>query len=245
MRTIKLTLAYDGTKYQGWQVQPKGSTIQGVIEEKLSLLTGEKVHLIGAGRTDAGAHACRQVAHFKTQSPLEVLTLQKALNSLLPSDMAIRRVEEVEGDFHARKSCRSKIYEYRILNEIVRCPFQREYAWHLSYPLDWGEMKRATKRLIGQHDFSSFRSAGSSAKTSIRKVVRAEWKRSRDGLVRFEIEADGFLKQMVRAIVGTLVEVGKGKINAAQFQKIIESKDRKRAGPTAPARGLFLKEVKY
>ena len=245
MRTIKLTIAYEGTRYQGWQVQPKGSTIQGVIEEKVSALTGEKVDIIGAGRTDAGAHASGQVAHFKTQSPLKILTIQKALNSLLPPDIVIRKVEEVEENFHARKSPRSKIYEYRILNEPVRSPFQREYAWHLPHPLNWGEMKRASKKLIGQHDFSSFRSAGSSAKTSVRKVVRAEWKRSRDGLIRFEIEANGFLKQMVRAIVGTLVEVGKGKISAAEFQQIIESKDRKKAGPTAPAHGLFLKEVKY
>ncbi|OGP72847.1 MAG: tRNA pseudouridine(38-40) synthase TruA [Deltaproteobacteria bacterium RBG_16_50_11] len=245
MRTIKLTIEYDGTNYQGWQVQPQGSTIQGVIEEKLSVLTGEKVHLIGAGRTDAGAHASGQVAHFKTESSLKVLTVQKALNSLLPSDMVIRKVEEVDENFHARKSSRSKIYEYRVLNETVRSPFQREYAWHIPYPLNWGEMKRATKKLIGQHDFSSFRSAGSSTRTSVRKVVRAEWKGSRDGLIRFEIEANGFLKQMVRAIVGTLVEVGKGKISAAEFQGIIESKDRKEAGPTAPAHGLFLKEVKY
>jgi tRNA pseudouridine38-40 synthase len=245
MRTIKLTIAYDGTRYQGWQIQPKGPTIQGVIEEKLSVLMGEKVDLIGAGRTDAGAHASGQVAHFKTEGPMKILTIQKALNSLLPPDIVIRKVEEVGENFHARKSPRSKIYEYRILNEPVRSPFHREYAWHLPTPLNWGEMKRATKKLIGQHDFSSFRSAGSSAKTSIRKVARAEWKHSRDGLVRFEIEGNGFLKQMVRAIVGTLVEVGKGKISAAEFQQIIESKDRKKAGPTAPAHGLFLKEVKY
>jgi len=245
MRNIKLVIEYDGTNYQGWQVQPKGPTIQGVIEEKLSLITGEEVNLIGSGRTDAGVHALGQVASFKTQSQMDGRSIQRALNSLLPTDIVIKKVEEVEEDFHARKQSKSKIYEYRILNRPIRSAFHRGYAWHIPQKLNLKEMEKAAQSLIGEHDFSSFRSVGTPMRTSIRRVIRVEWKRERDGLVRFEIEANGFLKQMVRAIVGTLIEVGKGKICSEEFRRILESRDRKTAGPTAPAHGLFLKEVKY
>jgi tRNA pseudouridine38-40 synthase len=157
----------------------------------------------------------------------------------------IQKVEEVEGGFHARRHSKSKAYEYRILNRNIRSVFHHRYAWHIPQNLNWSEIKRATQNLIGEHDFSSFRSTGSSTRTTVRRVVRAEWKQGREGFIRFEIEATGFLKQMVRAIVGTLVEVGKGKINSEEFRKILESKNRNEAGPTAPAHGLFLKEVKY
>ncbi len=245
MRNIKLLIEYDGTNYLGWQVQAKGLTIQGMIEEKLKRLTGEGVRLIGSGRTDSGAHALEQVAHFKVQNRMDVGTIQKALNSLLPPDIVIKKVEEVEESFHARKQARSKVYEYRILNRPIRSVFHRGYAWHIPQKLDWEEVKKATQKLVGEHDFSSFRSTGTPTKTAVRKLFRAEWKKGRNGLIRFEIEASGFLKQMVRAIVGTLVEVGKKKIDADAFRRILESKDRKEAGPTAPAHGLFLKEVKY
>ena len=245
MRNIRLLIEYDGTNYRGWQVQPKGQTVQGMIEEKLTVITGETIHLIGSGRTDAGAHAFGQVAHFKTKSHLSRSSIQRALNSLLPPDIVIRRADEVEDDFHARKKSISKIYQYRILNQNLRSVFHRMYAWYIPQKLDFKEMKEATRWLTGEHDFSSFRSVGSPTRTAVRKVVRTEWKRSRDGLIRFEIEANGFLKQMVRAIVGTLVEVGKGKISSEEFRRILESQDRNMAGPTAPAHGLFLKEVKY
>jgi tRNA pseudouridine38-40 synthase len=245
MRTIKLLIEYDGTNYQGWQIQPKGLTIQGMLEDKLRLLTGERVQLFGSGRTDAGVHASGQVAHFKTQSRMDLYSMQRALNSLLPRDMVIRKIEEVEEGFHARKHSKSKIYEYRILNRSLRSVFHRGYIWHIPQKLNMAQMKKATQNLIGEHDFSAFRTVGSSTRTNVRRVIRAEWKGGRDGLIRFEIEANGFLKQMVRSIVGTLIEVGKGKINPEEFQKILESKDRKKAGPTAPAHGLFLKEVKY
>jgi tRNA pseudouridine38-40 synthase len=245
MRNIKLTIEYEGKSYLGWQVQPKGPTVQGTIEEQLRRLTGEIIHLISSGRTDAGVHAIGQVAHFKTQHPMDCPTLRRALNSLLPADIMIREVEEVDQDFHARKDCKSKVYEYRVLNRNVRSVFLREYAWHISQPLDLGEMKKAAQRLIGEYDFSSFRSVGTPTRTAVRNVIRAEWKRDREGLLTFEIEANGFLKQMVRAIVGTLVEVGKKKITPEDFGQILESKDRTKAGPTAPAHGLFLKEVKY
>jgi tRNA pseudouridine38-40 synthase len=245
MRNIKLLIEYDGTNYLGWQVQAKGLTIQGVIEEKLTLLTGEKISLIGSGRTDAGVHALGQVASFKTKSRMAVRTLQKALNSLLPPDITILRAEEADEAFHARKSATRKAYEYRILNREIRSAFQREYAWHIPQPLDVGKMKEAAEILVGVHDFSSFRSVGTPTKTAIRTLLRADWKRHRGGFLCFEIEANGFLKQMVRAIVGTLVDVGKGKITVEEFRKVLEARDRKKAGPTAPGRGLFLKRVKY
>jgi len=245
MRNIKLLIEYDGTNYRGWQVQPKGPTIQGILEEKLSLLTGERIRLSGSGRTDSGVHALGQVAHFRTQREMDIRTIQRALNSLLPPDIIIQRVEEVDEDFHARKHSKSKVYEYRILNRNLRSVFHRGYVWHIPQKLNLAGMEKATQTLIGEHDFSAFRTVGSPTHTTIRRVIRAEWKRGRDGLIRFEIEANGFLKQMVRSIVGTLVEIGRGKIKTADFRKILSSKDRKEAGPTAPAQGLFLKEVKY
>jgi tRNA pseudouridine38-40 synthase len=245
MRNIRLLIEYDGTNYQGWQVQPKGKTVQGLIEEKLALLTGETIHLIGSGRTDAGAHALGQVAHFKTKNYMSLSSIQRALNSLLLPDIVIQKIEEVDEGFHARKHSKSKVYEYRILNRELRSAFHRGYVWHIPLKLDLKEMRKATEALVGEHNFSSFQSVGSPTRTAVRRVIRAEWKRSRDGLIRFEIEANGFLKQMVRAIIGTLVEVGKGKISSEEFRRILESRDRKMAGPTAPAQGLFLKEVKY
>lgn len=245
MRTIKLLIEYDGTNYFGWQLQPQKPTIQGTIEEKWKQITGEKIHLVGSGRTDAGVHAIGQVAHFKTQSLLSLKAIQRALNSLLPPDIVIKEVKEMESDFHARKMAKRKVYEYRILNTPLPSVFHRGYVWHVPQPLDLEKVKRATPILIGKHDFSSFRSTGTPTKTAIREVYRAEWRRNSYGLIRFEIEANGFLKQMVRAIVGTLVEVGRGKIAVEDFQKILDSKDRRQSGPTAPAHGLFLKEVKY
>jgi tRNA pseudouridine38-40 synthase len=245
MRNIKLLIEYDGTNYQGWQVQPKGPTIQGILEEKLGLLTGRPVQLFGSGRTDSGVHALGQVAHFKTQSGMDLPTIQRALNSLLPPAIVIQKVEEVDEGFHARKHSKSKVYEYRILNRNLRSAFHRGYVWHIPQKLNLTEMKKATQSLIGDHDFSAFRTVGSPTRTTVRRVIRAEWKRGRDGLIRFEIEANGFLKQMVRSIVGTLVEIGKGRMKSEDLRKILNSKDRKEAGPTAPAQGLFLKEVRY
>jgi tRNA pseudouridine38-40 synthase len=245
MRNIKLLIEYDGTNYQGWQIQPKGPTLQGILEEKLGLLTGEAIQLFGSGRTDSGVHALGQVAHFKTKSPIDIRSMQRALNSLLPPDMVIQKIEEVDEGFHARRHSKSKVYEYRILNRNLRSAFQRGFVWHIPQKIKFKEMEKATRWLIGEHDFSSFRSTGSPTQTTVRRVIRAEWKKGRKGLIRFEIEANGFLKQMVRSIVGTLVEVGKGKIKGEDLQEILDSKDRKKAGPTAPAHGLFLKEVKY
>jgi tRNA pseudouridine38-40 synthase len=176
---------------------------------------------------------------------MDIDTIQRALNSLLPHDIVIQKAEEVEEGFHARKHSKSKIYEYRILNRNLRSAFHRGYVWHIPQKLNLTEMKKATQSLVGEHDFAAFRTVGSPTRTTVRRVIRAEWKRGRDGLIRFEIEANGFLKQMVRSIVGTLVEVGKGRMRAADLRKILNSRDRSEAGPTAPAQGLFLKEVNY
>jgi tRNA pseudouridine38-40 synthase len=157
----------------------------------------------------------------------------------------IQKVEEVDECFHALKHSKSKVYEYRILNRNLRSAFHRGYVWHIPQKMNLTEMKKATKGLTGEHDFSAFRTVGTPTRTTVRRVIRAEWKSGRDGIIRFEIEADGFLKQMVRSIVGTLVEIGKGRMKASELRKIMNSKDRKNAGPTAPAQGLFLKEVKY
>jgi len=245
MRTLKLTIEYDGTDYLGWQIQARGPTVQGVLEEKLALITSERPRITASGRTDAGVHALNQVAHFKTENQIDVSSLQRALNSLLPPDIVVKKIEEVEDDFHARRNARGKIYVYQILNRPLRSPFHRKTAWHIPQKLDVEEMKKASHHLLGEHDFSSFRSVGSPTRSPVRKVHRAEWKKGRDGLLRFEIGATGFLKQMVRAIVGTLVEVGRGKMTAGDLVRILQSKDRREAGPTAPALGLFLKEVKY
>jgi tRNA pseudouridine38-40 synthase len=245
VRTIKLIIEYDGSNYLGWQIQPNGETIQGVIQDCLKRLTGESLHVMSSGRTDSGVHALGQVAHFRTESRMDANAFQRALNSLLPEDIVIRRAEEVQADFHARRSAKSKVYEYRILNRATPPAIDRQYVWHVPQKLNLDDMKKATHNLMGEHDFSAFRSVGSSARSSVRNILRADWKRGKGELLRFEIEASGFLKQMVRAIVGTLVEVGRGKISAQEFKRILDSKDRKEAGPTAPARGLFLKEVKY
>jgi tRNA pseudouridine38-40 synthase len=245
MRTIKLVIEYDGTNYQGWQVQSKGLTIQGILQERLTRVTSKPVHVIGSGRTDAGVHALGQVAHFKTESSMDVVSFQRALNGLLPDDIVVLRAEEADEGFHARKGSRSKIYEYRILNRSLRSAFHRAYAWHIPQKLDLEAMREATQVLVGEQDFSSFRSAGSPTRTAVRRVIQAEWQKKWEGFLVFEIEASGFLKQMVRAIVGTLVDVGREKISAVAFKQILDSKDRRFAGPTAPAHGLFLKEVKY
>ena len=239
MRNIKLLIEYDGTNYQGWQVQPKGPTIQGILEEKLGLLTGQPVQLFGSGRTDSGVHALGQVAHFKTQSQMDIRTIQRALNSLLPHDIVIQKVEEVDEGFHARKHSKSKVYEYRILNRHLRSAFHRGYVWHIPQKLDLTEMKKATQILVGEHDFSAFRTVGSPTRTTVRRVIRAEWKRGRDGLIRFEIEANGFLKQMVRSIIGTLVEIGKGRMEAEEIREDPKFQRQKRSRPHCPRPRAF------
>jgi tRNA pseudouridine38-40 synthase len=244
-KNIRLILQYDGSRYHGWQRQKGDLSIQELLEKKIRLITGEPVTVTAAGRTDAGVHALQQVCNFRTRSRLDAGTFQRALNSLLPPDMHIDLAEIVPHDFHARFSARSKIYEYRVLNRPEPDPFLRAYTWHVPTKLDHPEMERCLPPLLGRQDFSSFMASGSGVTDPVREMRRAEMECSDDGLLFFVFEADGFLRHMVRNLVGTLVEVGKGRWNSGGFLKILQARDRRLAGVKAPAQGLFLKKVRY
>ncbi len=244
-RNIKLTLAYDGGHYHGWQRQRNGITIQGVIEDKIRIMVGEPAKVFASGRTDAGVHALNQVCNFKTRSKLGPQIFKRGLNSLLPDDIVVRDAELVPIEFHARYSAKSKTYEYRILNRKDPDLFRRNYLWHIALPLDTKEMARCLSLLVGRHDFSSFMSSGSGNRDPHRSVLRAEIHDPEDGLLRLIIEADGFLRHMVRNIVGTVVETGLERGNFDGFKEIFESKDRRLAGTKAPPQGLFLTDVRY
>jgi tRNA pseudouridine38-40 synthase len=244
MRNIKLTIEYDGTAYHGWQFQPNLETIQGTIEARLVQIAGESVKLFASGRTDTGVHALGQVANFKTHSNLDVQSFLRALNSLLPEDIRVKGVEEVDEGFHARFSAKAKIYEYRILNGELPSPFHRHYSWFIPGTLDLVRMRKAAVKLKGRHDFSSFCSAGSDFSSHIREIYEIDVG-VRDVFIIIQVEANAFLKQMVRNIVGTLVDVGRRKLTPLQFGAILEARDRRRAGVTAPGQGLFLVRVNY
>jgi len=240
-----LVLQYDGGRYHGWQRQKGDLSIQEILEEKIRLITGEPVTVTAAGRTDAGVHALQQVCNFLTRSRLDAETFQRALNSLLPQDIHIDLARIAPLDFHARYSARSKIYEYRVLNRSEPDPFLRAYTWHVPTELDLSEMERCLPPLLGRQDFSSFMASGSGITDPVREMRRAEMGRSTDGLLVFVFEADGFLRHMVRNLVGTLVEVGKGRWDSGGFRKILQTRDRRLAGVKAPAQGLFLVRVHY
>jgi tRNA pseudouridine38-40 synthase len=245
MRNIKLTLSYDGSSYRGWQRQKNGITVQEVLEEKIKLLVNEPVKVLGSGRTDAGVHALNQVCNFKTQSAMEIKILQKGLNALLPADILVKQCIDAPPEFHARYSAKSKSYEYRILNRIDPDIFRRSYLWHIRQPLNIEAMKSCLVFIIGTHDFSAFKSAGSGNMNPVRTMIQAEVEENENGLLVFTFEADGFLRHMVRNLAGTLVEVGGGKMSAEQFRAVLEQKDRGLAGIKSPPQGLFLKEVLY
>lgn len=256
MRNIKLVIEYDGTNYHGWQVQPELRTIQGVIQSKLSTITKADTEVIGSGRTDAGVHALGQAANFKTDSRMTPDEFKAALNSVLPRDIVIRHVREVEDDFHARYSAISRTYRYTILNEKTPSAFLWRYIHLVSDSIDVDGMAEACKLLLGTHDFSSFASAGDPVKSFVRAVSDASIERStfsiqhpvsgvRCRLIHFHIEASGFLRCMVRAIAGTLLEVGRGRIPPERMSEILEAKDRSAAGPSLPAKGLCLIKVDY
>jgi tRNA pseudouridine38-40 synthase len=245
MRTLKLLLEYDGTAYQGWQIQATGPTIQGVLEEKLAVLLRSPVRVTAAGRTDAGVHALGQVVSFRTESTMPVARLLRGLNALLPRDIAVRGGEEVPEGFDARRSARGKLYRYRLWNTPERSAFQGPYAWHVPRPLDLDAMREAAQALLGEHDFSAFRAADCPAKNPVRLLRRLEILETGGPLLDLEIEATAFLKHMVRNIVGTLVEVGQGKRPAESLAGLLASRDRTHAGATAPPHGLFLVEIRY
>jgi tRNA pseudouridine38-40 synthase len=246
MKNFKLIIEYDGTNYNGWQRQAAEPTVQAEIEKALSVMTRSDITLIGAGRTDAGVHALGQTAHFRCETRLDPEAILKGLNSLLPPDIAIGDCRLVPADFHARFAAQSKIYRYRILNRTARGAVGRNYSWFIHRSLDVQAMQQATHFIVGRHDFKAFESTGSPRTHTVRHVLAAEWVAEREqGLLTFQIEADGFLRCMVRNIVGTLVAAGLGRISPADVAAILESRDRRRAGTTAPPQGLFMVEVKY
>jgi tRNA pseudouridine38-40 synthase len=242
VRNIKLEIEYDGTDFHGWQVQPKLRTVQGEIQDKLETILGHKINLIGAGRTDVGVHALGQVANFKTTSELNKNSIINGLNGLLPDDIVVKKIEEVDLNFNSRYSAKSRLYKYRI--HLGRTAILRKYVWEVLYSLNLENILEATKKIEGEHDFSSFCVAESTKDNNACRVFSAIWEKSEDELI-FKIEADRFLHAMVRSLAGTLVEVGRGYFSVSDFADIMEAKDRKKAGPTAPAGGLYLVEVKY
>jgi len=244
-RNFKLVIEYDGTDLAGWQRQPDQPSVQAHLEAAFLRLTGQPVSVIGAGRTDAGVHARGQVAHFKGKTRLTPLELLRGANALIPHQIAVLGAEEAPPDFHARYHARSKVYDYALYPAPVRSTLNRLYAWHLPCELDLKMMAQALTSLEGEHDFASFQSTGSAVKNTVRRMFEASLDERPDGLVRVTLEADGFLRHMARAIVGTLVEVGRGRVSPKEFQRILEAKDRSLAGATAPAHGLCLREVKY
>lgn len=255
MKKIKLLLEYDGTAYQGWQIQKNRLTIQGIIEDRILKITGEQSRVIGASRTDAGVHALGQVAVFRTESRLDPETIKRALNALLPQDIRVLDASEVDDSFNPRDSAVKKSYFYIIANQRESSAFIYRYAWLVQQQLNLKSMIDAAQIHIGEHDFSSFRGTGSSTKNSVREVFSLSIERfekldfmtaSLDGkFIKLRIEANGFLRHMVRNIVGTLVEMGRGRFTADRVKEILESRDRKLAGPTAPAIGLFLEKIMY
>jgi tRNA pseudouridine38-40 synthase len=244
MRTLKLTLAYDGTRFVGWQRQAEGESIQGLLEDALARFEGARVTVHGAGRTDAGVHALGQTASVQLTCGHDAGTLTRALNAHLPEEVRVLSVEEAALDFHARFNARSKTYRYQIRNTPVADPFTRAYEWHIPEPLDVIAMREGAKAVVGTHDFAAFQSAGSETSGTIRTVTRSELS-DRGGLLTYEIAGDGFLRHMVRALVGTLVEVGRGWRAPDDIGPLLQGATRDHAGRTAPAQGLFLVRVDY
>lgn len=245
MRTIKLTIAYDGTGYVGWQRQASGESIQGLLEGALSRIDGRAVTVHGAGRTDAGVHATGQVASARVERAHDEATLLRALNANLPSAVRVFDVRAMPDDFHARFSATGKTYEYRIWNGDAVPPVLRLYTWHVPQPLDAALMQRAADAIPGEHDFGAFQGAGSTTHTSVRRVTSARWLTAADGSLVFEIDGEGFLRYMVRSLVGTLVEIGHRRRHPAHLASLLARPDRAGVGRTAPACGLFLVRVRY
>jgi tRNA pseudouridine38-40 synthase len=250
MRNLKLILSYDGSDFAGWQVQPDATTIQGTLASAIGRLTGEKVLPQGSGRTDAGVHALAQVATFSTASPMPVENFVKALNDVLPAAVRVLEATEAPADFHARKSAWAKTYRYRILREPTCSPFLARYVWHFPYPLDEETMKAAAEVVGGEHDFASFAAVDPERRreeeeiSNVRTIYSSIWERVRGELI-YTVRGSGFLHHMVRNLVGTFILVGKGNVSIGQLRETLEARDRSKAGPTAPARGLYLVSVEY
>ncbi len=257
MRHIRLLLQYDGTDYSGWQVQKDRRTVQSLVENAVHIITGENPRVTGASRTDAGVHALEQTASFITGSSLDADVIRRALNANLPKDIRIMETSECPDDFHPRYSALSKWYSYLITHSRSSSVFLKRYSWDLSYDLSGSleNMREASDYLRGEHDFSSFRASGCGSKTAIRKILDIEVSESSSidfmtfsinvPVIKISIKGNAFLRHMVRNIVGTLVDVGRGRTTPSGIKDILESKDRSSAGITAPAHGLFLKKIDY
>lgn len=243
-RNIALVIAYDGTNYHGWQCQPNAITLQETILKALENICDHPVKIYASGRTDAGVHAFGQVANFYTNKSIPCDNIRRGLNSMLPNDIRIKKAFEVDESFHARYSAVSKSYVYLILNDVYLSPFDARYVWHVPYHMDITSMNKAIKEIIGHHDFSSFKKKDEDNKKNERNILRAGVKK-RGVFIYIIIEATGFLRYMVRNIVGTIVLVGLNKISIDDFISILHSRDRVNAGPTAPPQGLFLRNIRY
>jgi tRNA pseudouridine38-40 synthase len=242
---FKLTIAYDGTEFVGWQRQASGTSIQELLEQAFAMLDGQDVAVSGAGRTDAGVHAYGQVAHVALQRAIDGPTVVRALNNHLPPTVRVREAVEVGPSFHARFGATAKQYRYRMWNQEVMSPFERAYTWHIPGPvLDVQAMAAAAERLEGRHDFAAFQTAGAETHTTERVMFSSRVTAARP-LILYDVRGEGFLRHMVRGIVGTLVEVGRGRFPPEWIDEVLASRDRTRAGRTAPAAGLFLVGVEY
>lgn len=244
-RNFKLVIEYDGTRYSGWQRQAEKPTIQAEIERVLSLITRQSVILKGSGRTDAGVHALGQTASFHCDTRLSPKAFLRALNSLLPNDIVIRDCSEVPDGFHARYDVLAKTYHYQILNRPIPSAMDRHFSWHIRKPLNREAMSESLCCLVGTHDFKAFEGIGSPRTHTVRTIHLAEIIKNGNDSLRVVIKGDGFLRYMVRNIVGTMVRIGMGKMSPADMERILLSRDRNLAGATAPAQGLFLVEVQY
>ena len=245
MTAFRITLAYDGTGFVGWQRQASGTSIQGLLEDALRELDGRLVTVVGAGRTDAGVHALGQVAAFSIDRAIGADVLLRAVNARLPPAVRIVAAEEAPPGFHPRFSARKKTYRYRIWNGEVISPFERQYAWHITGVLDVERMASAARLVEGRHDFAAFQAAGSETQTTEREVFTSRMCKVSTELIHYEITGDGFLRHMVRTIVGTLVEIGRGRRSVESIAETIRTRDRGAAGATAPPEGLFLVAVSY
>ena len=243
MRRYFIYISYDGTAYHGWQVQPNGNSVQAELQRALSLLYRREVSVTGAGRTDAGVHARQMVAHFDIDESLDCAQAAYRLNRILPRDIAVNKVEEVPSDLHARFSATSRTYHFYI--HTHRDPFRRHYSLELHYKLDFGLMNQAAALLTGYDDFGAFCKTGADVKTTICQVAEAQWIQENASCWYFRITANRFLRNMVRAVVGTLLEVGRGRMTIDEFRRVVEGKKRTAAGESMPGHALFLEEVRY
>ena len=238
-----ITLSYDGTRFHGWQIQPNGISVQGELQRCLSLLIRQEIQVTGAGRTDTGVHARMMVAHFDTEASINCQQLRYRLNKILPNDIAIQHVEPVDNELHARFSATSRTYHYYI--HTTKNPFLRHYSCELHYPLDFDLMNQAAAILLEYDDFGAFCKSHADVKTTLCQVTKAEWTQLSDDSWQFEITANRFLRNMVRAVVGTLIEVGRKRLSLQEFRKVIEGKRRTEAGESMPGNALFLERITY